>query len=321
MTVHPSSGSSARIGAEAPERARELLVLRALAEDVTEPVLALRARMVLLCLLGAPSSEVALELGCSRQTVATWRARFRADGVGGLRDAPRQGRPVTLNPAVVVVRTLQPPGDGRSRWSTRRLAADLGISNVSVGAVWRQWGIRPEPAGRVALLTEPVLDAVIVDVLGLFVSRSTVLFAVAVGEPRRRAGAAVGLGRVAGDLLPGIAGRGPSGDELPPAEFLDRLEVQLRARASEPRLLVQGDATACRWAHERAVATVHVIPPHLAWDRVVRVGCLITGADEQGAASVGALRTAITGHAAGGAFGWVRGAGVAPDPVSRATGP
>lgn len=301
----------------------DLVELRDLAADVaggSSP--ALRARMVLLCVLGSAPTAVARELGCSRRTVVLWCERFRAEGVDGLRDAPRRGRPVTLDPAAVVVRTLRPPADGQGRWSTRLLAAELGISNVSVGAVWRQWGIRPEPGGRVALLTAPVLDDVIVDVVGLFVSRSMVLFAVAVGEPQRRAGAAVGLGRVVSDRLPGIAGRGPSGDDPLPVGFLDRLEVLLRERAagesragaprrSEVRFLVQGDETTRRWALEQGVVAAHVIPSHLAWERLVRVGCLVAGADETGAASVGALRAAITGHADGGVFGWV---GRAPAP-------
>ncbi|QJY47740.1 helix-turn-helix domain-containing protein [Pseudonocardia broussonetiae] len=331
MTIREAGGAwQSRRGTGGPSctdrsHADDVAVLRELAADVTaNPVLALRATMVLMCVLGSSSSVVAREVGCSRRTVVTWRERFRVEGVDGLRDAPRQGRPVTLNPAVVVVRTLQPPGDGHSRWSTRRLAAELGISNVSVGAVWRQWGMRPEPEGRVALLTEPVLDATIVDVVGLLVSRSMVLFAVAVGEPRRRAGAAVGLGRAVSDRLSGVAGRGPSGDDPLPVEFLDGLEVLLREqgarRPSEARLLVQGDATACRWALEQAVVAAHVIPAHLAWERIVRLGCLIAGSDEDGAASVGALRAAITDHGDGGTFGWLRRADREPDPTSTATG-
>lgn len=42
--------------------------------------------------------QIANELDCHRQTVAHWRERFAAHGVGGLQDAPRSGRPRSFSP-------------------------------------------------------------------------------------------------------------------------------------------------------------------------------------------------------------------------------
>lgn len=299
--------------------ARDVSALQRCAEDLTaSPALARRARIVLLCAQGMAPTAVARQLDCSRQTVATWLGRYRAEGIDGLRDAPRPGRPARLNPAAVVVRTLQAPRGGHDRWSTRRLAAEFGISNVAVAKIWRQWGIRPESAGRATLLTEPVVDAAIVDVVGLFVSGPMVVFAVVVGEPRKRAGTAVGLGRAARSQL--VASAAPGGCDVSSSlvGFLDRLQKPLRnhtsrdhrddaGRSTPIRLLVRGDETLTRrWTLGQDAVAVHVIPPDLAWDRTVRVGCLMAGADGLGAASVQSLRMAITEHGDRGVFQWIR---------------
>jgi transposase len=56
--------------------------------------LAMRARIVLACAeLGAADEKVAADVGVSRMTVNTWRRRFAADGLAGLRDRVRPGRP------------------------------------------------------------------------------------------------------------------------------------------------------------------------------------------------------------------------------------
>lgn len=46
----------------------------------------------------APNLQIAAELGCSRHTVAKWREHFRAEGLSGLQDAPRSGRPPAFSP-------------------------------------------------------------------------------------------------------------------------------------------------------------------------------------------------------------------------------
>src|SRR5215472_17296579 len=55
---------------------------------------AARARIVLACAEpGASNAQVARELGIAVATVRRWRAAFARDGLDGLLDAPRDGRP------------------------------------------------------------------------------------------------------------------------------------------------------------------------------------------------------------------------------------
>ena len=45
-----------------------------------------------------PNLQIAAELGCSKDTVGLWRRRFAAQGLAGLQDAPRSGRPRRFSP-------------------------------------------------------------------------------------------------------------------------------------------------------------------------------------------------------------------------------
>ena len=42
--------------------------------------------------------QIAAEFGCARDTVGLWRRRFAAQGLPGLQDAPRSGRPRRFSP-------------------------------------------------------------------------------------------------------------------------------------------------------------------------------------------------------------------------------
>ena len=61
----------------------------------SSPMLAERARIVLACAEpGSGVARVAAELGSTRMTVRKWRRRFAEDGLAGLADHDRPGRPV-----------------------------------------------------------------------------------------------------------------------------------------------------------------------------------------------------------------------------------
>jgi DNA-binding CsgD family transcriptional regulator len=60
--------------------------------------LARRARIVLLAHEGWPNSCIAAGLGCTVNTVRTWRRRFVRGGMPALRDRPRSGRPEVYGP-------------------------------------------------------------------------------------------------------------------------------------------------------------------------------------------------------------------------------
>ncbi len=286
-----------------PVDAGDALVLGAWTGDPADPALALRARIVLLCRDGLGPAAVAEQAHCTKQTVIVWRERYRRDGLGGLRDAPRSGRPATVDPTDVLLRTLRPRPVG-ARWSTRTLAAELGISNVAVGNVWRDWGITPAEDGRVAWRTEPVLEARVVDVLGLHVEPPLHVFAVAMGEraePTSTPRALPVLQGLLEDVLAAVPGGGPTGSTA----FFDRLDRAIGHEPTAVALVAVGDTAPVRdFARARTGVTVHTAAAVPVWDRLVRVGCLLAGAEPAGTGSVRALRAAVAGHGSG-IFSWV----------------
>ena len=124
------------------------------------------------CLEGTSNTEIARRLELSRQTVVTWRGRYRSAGLAGLEDRPRSGRPGTVDEAEVVVRTLEGPPEklGVTHWSSRLLAAELRLSNVAVAKVWRKWKIQPWRSETFKFSTDPELEAKVRDVVGLYLA-------------------------------------------------------------------------------------------------------------------------------------------------------
>ena len=85
--------------------------------------------MVLRCIDGDAIKAIAADLGVKPNTVITWRDRFMADGVAGLRDRPRSGKPPTYTTAFrdrVLATLEQEPPAGQATWDGAALAAQLG---------------------------------------------------------------------------------------------------------------------------------------------------------------------------------------------------
>ena len=75
--------------------------LRALVRAGSTPqAFAFRAKIVLRAAEeeGPCNLQIAAELGCSKDTVGLWRRRFAAQGLPGLQDASRSGRPRRFSP-------------------------------------------------------------------------------------------------------------------------------------------------------------------------------------------------------------------------------
>jgi len=129
-----------------------------------------RARVVLLAADGLPNALVAEQVGGSVNTVRAWRARYEAEGLVGLADRPRSGRPRTVDRTKVLVATLTPPPKswGVTHWSTRLLAKRLKVSHMQVREVWAEAGVQPWRSGTFRFSTDPLLEAKVVDVVGLY---------------------------------------------------------------------------------------------------------------------------------------------------------
>jgi transposase len=156
---------------EVPPRDREVLASWARSASIRAG-LAQRARIVLLAGEGIGTNEIVIRVGVSKPTVIAWKKRYAAEGIGGLDDRPKRGRPRTTDDVAIVLRTLEPPPErlGVTHWSSRLLAAELGLSNVKVADVWREYGLQPWRTEAFKFSTDPQLEAKLRDVVGLYLN-------------------------------------------------------------------------------------------------------------------------------------------------------
>lgn len=151
----------------------------------TSQQLALRSRIVLECAKGRNNTEVAATLNVTPHTVGKWRARFAADRINGLADAPRPGQPRKIGDdkiEKVITATLETLPKGASRWSTRDMAKKAGISKDSVARMWRAFGLKPHRSQSFQLSTDPDFVEKVRDVVGLYLDPPTNALVLSVDE-------------------------------------------------------------------------------------------------------------------------------------------
>jgi transposase len=142
----------------------------------TAQALALRSRIVLRCAQGdgrSSNTVVADELGLQRGTVAKWRSRFIADRLDGLLDEPRPGRPRTISDdqvEAVIVKTLESAPKDATHWSTRSMAAEVGMTQSAVSRIWRAFGLQPHRQDSWKLSKDPQFVDKVKDVVGLYLN-------------------------------------------------------------------------------------------------------------------------------------------------------
>jgi transposase len=107
----------------------------------------MRARVVLLAAAGWTNRGIARKLGVAVNTASKWRKRYAQEGVGGLADRKRSGRPRVFAPAVVAYAKAlacelpATKGVPLSRWSLGELRAELTsagvVDDISTTTLWR----------------------------------------------------------------------------------------------------------------------------------------------------------------------------------------
>ena len=109
---------------ERAELERRVRSLKIRAEDARS------ARVILMLADGESYSTIEATVPCYRDYINRWRRRFLADRLAGLRVRYRGQPPTVLTPAMearVLAKTQEPPPDGSTHWSTRKLGRVLKI--------------------------------------------------------------------------------------------------------------------------------------------------------------------------------------------------
>jgi transposase len=133
-----------------------------------------RARIVLASAAGRSNAAICAALGVSRPTVTRWLNRYDADGATALlQDHPRSGRPKQITPAqeaCLVEATLHTAPPSGTHWSTRLMAAQMGVHQTTVSRIWRAHGLKPHRVKTFKLSTDPQFVAKLRDVVGLYLN-------------------------------------------------------------------------------------------------------------------------------------------------------
>lgn len=84
-----------------------------------------RAKMILLCAEGVPLRQIAGRVSISEHQVTMWRRRFLAEGLDGLADRPRPGRPRRLGhdervEIAAIATSERDPDDPVATWTYTR---------------------------------------------------------------------------------------------------------------------------------------------------------------------------------------------------------
>jgi transposase len=151
-------------------RELERLVTQAVA---SAPVVR-RAHVVLWSADGVSGADIARRLHLSAEAVSRIRRRFLETGVAGLATRPKAGRKDHAVPAATVERIVElamsPPPAGRSRWTTRLLAREVGLTSGCVSDLLRRNGLKPHRVRTYKVSRDPAFVAKVRDVVGLYLN-------------------------------------------------------------------------------------------------------------------------------------------------------
>ena len=133
--------------------------------------LAQRAQIVLLAAQGLQNKDIAAQLGIGRVQVARWRERYLEGGLQGIeRDLPRGAPPVKLDVAQLVELTTQTAPEAATHWSTRKMAAQLGVSASTVMRHWQAHGLKPHLVRGFKVSRDPKFADKLEDIVGLYLA-------------------------------------------------------------------------------------------------------------------------------------------------------
>jgi transposase len=133
-----------------------------------------RARILLRAASGLQDKQIADELHITPEKVARWRNRFLDGGLIGLaKDAPRPGGPRTISDErikQVVEKTTQDKPDNATHWSTRTMAAAVGLSEASIRRIWHAHGLKPHLVKTFKLSNDPHFAEKLEAIVGLYLN-------------------------------------------------------------------------------------------------------------------------------------------------------
>lgn len=154
--------------------AEDQLQLNAIANSRSMPHgVVTRARIVLMAAEGRNNRIIADKVSLSQQMVCKWRQRYIEQGLSGLHDELRSGRPRSISDeevAKVIHRTLKTKPKDSTQWSIRSLAKETELTRPTVHRIWKAFGLQPHRQKSFKLSTDPFFVEKVRDIVGLYLN-------------------------------------------------------------------------------------------------------------------------------------------------------
>ena len=101
-----------------------------------------------------------------------WKRRYKEQGISGLEDAPRSGKPPIYgeaDKARVINLACSEPENGYSNWSQRRIAEEVGMSQTKVHQILEEHELKPHKSQYwCGKSPDPDFEAKMLDIVGLY---------------------------------------------------------------------------------------------------------------------------------------------------------
>jgi transposase len=151
-----------------------------------------RAQIVLCAAEGRSAAEVGRLVGCSTNTAQKWRARYEQDGIAGLRDLPRSGKPLIYSQAdrarLIAKACTRPPetpeGAQQERWTYEQLGQAVGMSRAQAHTILARADIKPHLTDYWVMsdFSDPEFEERLKGVCGLYVNPPENVLVVSIDE-------------------------------------------------------------------------------------------------------------------------------------------
>jgi transposase len=133
----------------------------------------MRAKIILQLGEGMTPTEVAKAHRTSAKTVHRWRNRFETEGIDGLLERPRSGRPTVIDKKtvdnVMFLTTKRIPEEA-THWSIELMAQYAEVTPWQVRQIWKAADLRPHRLKTFKISNDPAFADKVVDIVGLYMS-------------------------------------------------------------------------------------------------------------------------------------------------------
>jgi len=130
-----------------------------------------RARIIIMFDEGHSKSEISRVVRLHRSQVISWIRRFEEEGINGLNNIIRSGRPKKYSGTQeknVIKKVCQKPPRGHSRWTVRELASRTKLNKDTVHRILKENELYPHRLETFMFSPDPDFEDKLLEIVGLY---------------------------------------------------------------------------------------------------------------------------------------------------------